>query len=424
MAPRSKLLRLVKWCPSLPKIFLLTLLLPSDWSFYLGPLRLTLYRLVLILALFPALSRVFSGKSGRVNAIDKLVLAHIAWSCFVIAYFHGLEVCLQSGGIRFIEYAGAYFLARAYVTDERTYQGIVAAIIMTIALLCPFVIFESITGINLIRKFASGGSFSSDIETRMGLHRAFGSFDHPILLGVWAASALSISWVRVFPRLGSPKPRKWPSILVALTALASMSSGATSALMAQLTLMLWDIKTRIWKGRWRILVLLMLAMFITIELLSNRSAMLVLLSYLTFSEENAYGRTIIFEWGMKDVYNNPILGIGFNEWSHPSFMSSSMDNFWLVQAVSFGIPGFLTFALPSILVLTIGWGTLPPRLTRLRRAWAISMLGLIIAACTVHFWNQSFSYYAFFLGTGVWFMNVRREANLEPGVVTGNHAKY
>jgi len=420
-APRAKLLRLVKWCPTLVTVFLLSLLVPTDLSFYLGPLRLTLYRVVLLVAIFPAVKTVFSGRVGRVNIIDWLVIVNCAWSLFVIGYYHELDTMLKSGGIRVVEFAGAYFLGRAYITNERTYQGVVAVVIMVILLILPFAIFESVTGFNIIRKFASGGAFSSPIDQRMGFTRAFGPFDHPILLGVFSACVMSIAWLRVFPRMGSPKPRKTLAVWVALTALCSLSSGATSSLGAQFVLLLWEAKTRLWRRRWLILFLIIVMFYFIIDVLSTRSAMIVLLSYLTFSPGTAWGRIQIFDWGMADVYRHPIMGIGFNEWTRPWWKSASMDNFWLLEAVTYGIPGFVTFVLPAILAIALGWRTLSPRLTRLRTGWAISMSGLIIAGATVHFWNNTFVFYSFILGIGVWFVNARRGTSVEQGSAATNY---
>src|SRR5690606_32529254 len=116
-----------------------------------------------------------------------------------------------------------------------------------------------------------------------------------------------------------------------------------AALITQFMLLVWDRKTRHIQSRWKIFCAIGLAMYVCVDLISNRSAMKVFLSYLTFSPGTAYNRIIIFEWGIQDVWRNPMLGIGFNVWTRPEWMhSTSMDNFWLVQAVTFGIPGFLT----------------------------------------------------------------------------------
>lgn len=408
---RGRLLGGLRWCGLWPALFIAALIVPTDLSFSLGPLRLTPYRVVLILAFFPSVSRVFSGRSGGSNIVDWTVLTHTLWCFLVITAYHGLEVSIESVGIRLVEFGGAYFLARAYVTDERSFQGVVIAILAAVLVLLPLLVLESTTGFNPIH------SVSSDvvIEKRMGLSRAFGPMDHPILLGVFASSVFAIAWLRVFPRLGRPRPRRTLVLGVTISALTSISSGAMASLMTQITLLLWQAKTRANRHRWRLFGFLLLGAYVAIDLFSNRTPMVVLLSYLTFSAETAYGRIEIFEWGMADVMRNPLMGIGFNEWTRPHWKSASMDNFWLLQAVTFGIPGFLTFAIVPLLVLTLGWRRLPPRLTRLRMAWAISMIGLVLAGCTVHFWNNLFSYYAFFVGIGVWFINSKR-TGLSPSV--------
>jgi hypothetical protein len=118
---------------------------------------------------------------------------------------------------------------------------------------------------------------------------------------------------------------------------------------------------------------------------------------------------LIFEWGMKNVWANPLWGIGLNEWVRPWFMhSGSMDNFWLVVAVRYGIPGFLLTSIGfSLVIWKVMWRDFDadPVLWRLRRAWVITMVGLVLTLCTVDVWATAYSYIAFLLGTGVWFIS-------------------
>jgi hypothetical protein len=145
---------------------------------------------------------------------------------------------------------------------------------------------------------------------------------------------------------------------------------------------------------------------------------MVFLSYATFSSHNAYWRAQIFEWGMVNVWANPIFGLGFNDWVRPFYMySGSMDNFWLVQAVRYGIPSFL--------LITAGYGlgilkvgtrdfTADPVLAQLRRAWMFTFIGLTLTMCTVHVWSTIYSFVFFMFGSGMWFISATPEARPEP----------
>jgi len=392
-------------------ILLLSLLVPTEFSFAIGTLRLTPYRLVLLAAFVPSLVRLLSGRAGPVSVIDLLLFAHLAWAYVVFGYHHGSGTAIESGGIRMIEFGGAYLIARTSILNERAFRGVGVLIFAIVCVLAPLTLLESVSGIHFIKLLAAkltGGHFISGIEDRFGLSRAFGPFDHPILFGLFVASALGMVSIRALPRLGSPRERKLPRIAVVIAAMTSVSSGALAALMVQFTLLVWDNKTRHIRSRWKLFTALLLTAYITVDLISNRSGMKVFLHYLTFSASTAYNRIIIFDYGILDVWRNPTFGIGFNVWTKPEWMhSTSMDNFWLVQAVTFGIPGFVTIAMAVILMLSLNWDSLPDRIKRLRTGWAISMIGVIVAACTVHLWNSVFVYFAFLLGMGAWFINVR-----------------
>jgi|HigsolmetaAR202D_1030399.scaffolds.fasta_scaffold02511_3 hypothetical protein len=422
-AARARATAALRWCPFWVAMLLLTLALPTEFSFHLGSLRLTPYRLVLIATFVPCLLRLLSGQAGPLRIVDTLMFAHIGWCFIVIAVHHGEAVALESGGIRMLEVLGAYLIARVYVTDERSFRGMLAVAFLVLVLIAPLVVLESLTGFHLIKEVAArimGVPFYSGIDQRFGLSRAFGPFDHPILLGVFAASMVGVSWMTALPRLGQPRRRRLPTLAAVAGAMVSLSSGALAALSIQLCLLLWERFTRGVAGRWKILTGLFVAAYTAVDLLSNRSGYHVFLHYLTFSAHTAYNRIIIFQTGIQDVWRNPLFGIGFNVWSKPSWMhSDSMDNFWLVQAVTFGIPGFLTLALAVILALAMGWGRLPPRLTRLRMGWVISMIGIIVAACTVHLWNNIFVYFMLLFGGGLWFLNANRcvsgREDLTPG---------
>ena len=140
------------------------------------------------------------------------------------------------------------------------------------------------------------------------------------------------------------------------------------------------------------------------------------MSYATFSAWNAYWRSIIFDWGMFNVWANPIFGLGLRNWIRPSYMASgSMDNFWLVMAVRYGIPGFVLIALGYIDAIQRimrrkfeGDATL----TQFRLAWVFTFLGLSFTLCTVHIWTAIYSFVFMMLGAGMW-MATWQPANAE-----------
>jgi hypothetical protein len=74
-----------------------------------------------------------------------------------------------------------------------------------------------------------------------------------------------------------------------------------------------------------------------------------------------------------------------------------MDNFWLVNAVRYGVPGFLLLA---TVTLTLCRANAKHRESVLGGGWVIGVSGLIVSGCTVHFWNQAYVFFMFYLGLG------------------------
>jgi hypothetical protein len=158
--------------------------------------------------------------------------------------------------------------------------------------------------------------------------------------------------------------------------------------------------------------------YVVVDLMSNRTPLKVFMTYATFSAHNAYWRSIIFEWGMKNVWANPLFGIGLNDWVRPHYMNSgSMDNFWLVMAVRYGIPGFLLLTIGYVIstakVMRRNFDT-DMRLTLFRRAWVFSVLGLSFTLCTVHVWTNLYSFVFFFFGAGIWLITAEPAAGPPP----------
>jgi len=171
--------------------------------------------------------------------------------------------------------------------------------------------------------------------------------------------------------------------------------------------------------RWIVFFGLCTVMYVVIDLLSNRTPIQVFLHYATFNSHNAYFRKIIFDWGIKNVWANPVFGIGLNDWERPVYMrSGSMDNFWLVMAVRYGLPGFLLLASGYLYgIWRVGRrnlnGDIP--LLRLRQSWVIGMVGVTFSLTTVHVWGEIYSFIFFFFGAGMWMITATPssgEANL------------
>jgi hypothetical protein len=166
----------------------------------------------------------------------------------------------------------------------------------------------------------------------------------------------------------------------------------------------WDRVTKGINLRWTAIVAIFSLMWFAVSLGSNRSPVKVFITYLTFSPQSAYNRILIWEFGTAEVGRHPLFGIGFGDWIRPVWMSDSMDNFWLVTAVRYGLPAlvFLAAAIITLALRQARANANNPQVNRHRMAWVAIMIGLAVSGITVHLWNAVFAYFFFLVGTGDW----------------------
>jgi hypothetical membrane protein len=413
-AAPSSTTRRVFGVPVVVAVFFIAMMLPTAVSVNLGGLRLSVYRVVLIVMFLPMLGQLLSGRKGRMHLFDMLVLAHCAWAVMALIKWGGVAQGIESGGIYVVEFAGAYLLGRLYIRSYEDFAAVARAYVGLVLATLVFTIPEALTGIHILHDGISGavgGPMAPFIEPRMGLERTFGPFDHPILYGVFCASAFSLAYLVVAERRLMNFGGMAKVMGVGLATFMSASGGPYVVLMMQGFVAAWERVLGKVQGRWAALFTLFGLLYVAIDVFSTKTPFHVFVNYFTFSKQSAYNRILIFEYGTAEVARHPIFGIGLGDWERPVWMSDSMDNFWLVTAVRYGIPAFL---LLLGLLLGIIWKAgqrknLPPEWRRARHAWAFTLFGITVAAATVHLWNALFVLFLFLIGAGAWLLDA------EPG---------
>lgn len=397
-------------------IFFVAMMLPTAVSVNLGGLRLSVYRVVLIVMILPMLVSLVSGRKGRMHIFDLLVFAHCGWAIIALTKWGGVAQGIESGGIYLVEFAGPYLLSRLYIRSYEDFAAVARAYVVLVVATLVFTIPEALTGVHILHDGISGavgGPMAPFIEPRMGLERTFGPFDHPILYGVFCASAFSLAYfVLAERRLMNFKGMAYV-MGVGLATFMSASGGPYLVLMMQAFVGAWERVLGKVKGRWAALFSMFALAYIFIDLFSTKTPFHVFVNNFTFSKESAYNRILLFEYGSAEVARHPILGIGLGDWERPAWMSDSMDNFWLVTAVRYGLPAlFLLLGLLFGLVWMAGRRKgLPPEWRRARHAWAFTLFGISVAAATVHLWNALFVLFLFLIGAGAWLLDARPDRN-------------
>jgi hypothetical protein len=225
-------------------------------------------------------------------------------------------------------------------------------------------------------------------DYRMGIRRAAGTLEHPILLG--ASTMIALLFAVGLKKL---KGRWFVIVGSTLGLLASVSSAPIQAAVFGLGLMMYDRILRQVKIRWKILVGLLLAALAAI-FLGFGSPLGFVNEHLVFDSGSGYSRQ--FEWATVGQYvsQSPIFGIGYG-WASIAEKEgafTSIDSLWLGLSLVYGIPCAVLIGL-----CFIGSTTRPSdtRLTGLSREesklatlLSIVMGLLVFLAFTVYFWGS------------------------------------
>jgi hypothetical protein len=385
-------------------LFFVTLLIPIQLN--VGPLRMDPYRLFLMIFIIPALVQVLSGKAGRVIPTDYFMLVYNFWILVSLVFNHGLPI-IEYAGMTGIELMGGYLAGRLLVRSLADFVTFFRYFFYALLFLMPFALYELFTKQMIIAKLLDPifTVTKKNNAVRMGLSRVQAVFPHSILYGVFCSVGLANMYYLYKNRFTAKVQRC--GTVVGMTFM-SLSSGPLLSVALQCMMIGWDWIT---KGKWKLLVILSAIAYVVVDLLSNRTPLIILIETVTFSSGTGWTRIHIFRYGSEEVWRHPIFGIGLNDWERPFWLTGSVDNFWLLNAMRHGLPGFLT------LVTGIGlhmWNVLKARnLTErgelARTGYLVSMVGLFMTLGTVHVWSAMSVFVMFLIGAGSWFYTEDRE---------------
>jgi hypothetical protein len=377
-------------------LFLFACLLPIN--LFLGSFRVDPYRLVLLAMFIPAAAYIFSGKAGFVTRTDVLMVFFGLWIMVTLIYHHG-QWGFINGGITVVELVGAYMLGRILIRSPSDYRQFVRFFLITLVVILPFALVELLTGRWLIGEIL-GQVFPTHprqgTAPRWGVNRVQAIASHSILFGIYC----SIGFANAYYIYRRQIP-KMIIIMIFVTAMtfSSLSAGPLLAVMIQAGIIAWGL---VMKENWRALLIVGAIFYVVIDMLSNRGPVLIALETLTFSSGTAWTRINVYNYGSAEVLRHPILGIGFNDYTRPGWLTDSVDNYWLLTALRHGLVGFLLLASGLLLqlwrILRAAPLTEDAKTTRL--AYLITFIGLAFSMATVHLWNSIASVVFFFFGAG------------------------
>ncbi|MCF1740880.1 O-antigen ligase family protein [Paradevosia shaoguanensis] len=397
----------------LAAVFVVSLLLP--WLVSIGPLNLSPYRIVLLLAFPFCLVRWLSGRAGGVRVTDLLVVLFCIWCGLSMVNANGIGSAWQSVGIQFIELFGAYLLARCAIRSADDFVAIWRLALRLAILAAPLLVFETLTGTNLFTRFSIPGlhTYEASGEMRNSYFRAAGPFEHPILNGTFFGSLLAFAAL-----VYAPGTRLYVRLVrcaaVVAATISSLSAGPIGILGLQGGLLLWNTLLRKLHGRWIVLASLVGAGITALSLVARRPPIEIITSLIVFDPQSYWFRTLIWKYAMAAIAANGLFGTPGN-WARPYWMPASIDNLWLLTGVFYGYPALILLALIFVSVfIELIRAKVEPRIAEYRLAILISLISFALTGLTVHIWGAAAALLFFVLGSGSWMLAKQEEPARQP----------
>lgn len=340
-------------------LLLYAILLPREVRIELSGLVFFADRIV-ALAMVPFLLRAMANGALRFRFPDGILIAAALWMLVSMMQNYGFGPGMERGGALALDLSIGYFLARVCIKSVDDLQQVLALFAPGLLLAGLLMAAESILALEIVQPFAENifgqlpiflngeavGFAPERQEFRLGLMRAAGPFPHPILGGLFLASAFSLffwSSLRGWPKVAG--------IVAAACSFFSLSSAAILALALSIAFVGCDwLQQRIRNFTWGLAGILAMIAIVILQLGSDGGIVELIVRNLTLDPATGYFRQLIWEYGLASVNANPLFGIGFEGYERPVWMlTESVDTHWLLLAIRFGIPAVF------LLLLLAGW---------------------------------------------------------------------
>lgn len=374
---------------------ILAILVPIEFSFYVGPLFMTAsraYLLVLTFMLLPHLGQL------KLRLFDWFFIGHVAWAVVAFVVIYGPGRAIEMSGSYVLEFLVVYLAARVYLQTIEQMRATIGVIFVMVFVSGIFAFPEAFTGIRFVHEIASGITgidYLFDPEIRMGITRAASFFEHPILYGVFCASSFSLIWF-----ISTPSQRMYRMPIIMFATWLSASSAPLLTLLVQIGLLLIEPYTRKFKRRDKVLGWAVAGFVAFMQIFTGRGVV-GLVTMITINPGTAYTRRAQWQFAIDDVMRNPWFGFRPELYTRPFWLAPSIDNWWLLIMMRTGIPSLIFIALCALFIwIAIAGREGPPLFDKLRTGWGMAMIAIILGAATVTFFGKLQPLFAFYLGMG------------------------
>ncbi len=387
------------------RLYIYSLFIPLEAFIKLGSLRLEPYRVLLIIGF---LAWIKQGKSDDMHII---LVRFVFFSALSLLVNHGIGVAIPSGGILYLETCISYMLGVMYVrnrSDHEKYFKMLSQLYMLIAI-PAFIEFTTGNKIihSLFEKMTGHVELNHELYTeayiRLGFTRTTATFSHPILYAISAAAI-----VPVIMAINKNNKKRFFASLISLSGLiAAMITAVTSAAILGLILQevfkkWYRIRDKIGNLRQVITNSIYFSM-IVIQFASNRGLITFLAMNMTLDRGTAYYRILQWEFTADDIADHLFFGLGYNSFTHPAWFLPSIDSYWLLNMLQFGLFSQLAllYFFIKLLIKTFMRSNIQENL-ELLLAYRVLLISVMFLGLTVDFFDRMQPMLYFILGTASW----------------------
>lgn len=381
-----------------------SLLIPEQIFIYLFNFVLFPYRLLLI-CMIPGILSSFVNGTVRGRVSDIVILTAMIWIVTALSFTIGIDRALANGGASALDIGASYFAARCTITSGERARLLLVRIGPAFLIAGISIIVETASGRYILQPFVASllgvkleGPLFASVSGRLGLIRGTGPFGHPILAGLQLASVLPLfllARMKLVPRS--------VGVVAAVFSLGTVSSSALIALILAVVLVSYEYIGSLVKSlTWKLLVIGTGLGAVALQLFTRGGIVGIVVNFLTLDKWTAYYRTLVWQYGVMNVAMHPWLGNGFSDWIRPAWMPVSIDNYWLLMAMTYGVPeAVMRISLPILVVFAAGsrMASMDMADRRVLLGFSITIVILTLMAFTVAFWGVTQAWYYFLIGT-------------------------
>ena len=388
--------------PLLAMLALAIVLLPEETSFYIGSLRLTPARAMLLVLTplsFVRLIQQIGRREYRFVWSDALVLPAGLWMLLAVSVTEGVGRAIVGAGVTALEFVGGYYVARAFLTAHGQALRLARLLCLAIAVVGLLAVLDRFAGYYVIHDLVgklTGMQLDWGYDERYGSIRAAGTFEHPILLGTVCTFAILLAITlpiaaRCFVFVGA-----------GAGLLAAVSSAPMVGAFIGCCCLAYRRVTPGFEARWRWLMLAVGAMLALLFAI-HTAPFGWLIGHITIDPATGFYRLLIWQIAGAGVLEAPIFGIGItDDWARPDWMPSTVDSLWLRAAMMFGIPGSVMIAACLIGACSRRVDSTRANLSQDERSLGLGlsliMFLYIFLGLTVHFWGATWILMGLFAG--------------------------